>query len=183
MRSNTAMFSGILGGGIVVAIFMIAMFAISLFNYRISFDKIQINNTGTLDTMWTSNDSIITKEESVKKALMQQLSKEKIILTPQEYTTNIVNYYNTLLAILSVMLAAFSAVSFVYLKSQSKDLIQETLQSDEFQENVSEKLLGRVESNFREDISNLREKIKELENKLIENIKEDNSDKDETQIE
>lgn len=165
MKSKTSFYSGILGGGIIIAIFLVALFSLNLFNYRIQIIKININTAQISDKIDKPDiDSVSQQQLSLKKQLIVELKRDKSILTPQEYTNNIVNYYNTILLILSVMLAAFSALSFVYIKSHSRDLIQDKLQSNEFQEEVGSKLLGKAESRFRENITELEDRIFQLEN-------------------
>jgi hypothetical protein len=179
MYSKTPLFHGMLGGGVVIAIFIILLFSLSLFNYRIQINKITVN---TIDSIHYANiDSIYNSNLIFKHQLYDELKNEKCILTPQEYTNNVINYYNTAFLILTVMLGAFSFLSFVYLKSHSSDLIQEKLQSEKFKEEVSEVLVGKAEDRFTETISSLSKKVNELENlvvKISENYISFEDDKD-----
>ena len=164
MTNNTKFQYGMFGGALVVAVFIIILFSASFFNYRISINRIFINSINleksTVDTLKFENDDFRNQ------ILFDALNKDKLILTPQEYTNNVVNYYNSLLLILSVMLGAFSILTFVYLKSQSKDLIQDGLQSEQFKNQISEILVGKAENRFREVFVELEDKLTDLENKI-----------------
>ncbi len=154
----------------MISIFFSILLSANLFNYRIKIDKVNINAIQLSDTIKIKNstDSIYNARIELKQKLVDDLKDDKSILTPQEYTNNIVNYYNSILLILSVMLAAFSVLSFVYIKSQTNDWVQEKLESDEFKENVSEILVGKAENRFRETLSDLQAKINTMENEIAE---------------
>ncbi len=175
MKNKTQFYSGMLGGGIVIALFLIILLTLSFFNYRVSFERVYVNSTSLHDDICA--DSIYTYEQMLKCNLLEELNNDKVILTPQEYTNNVVSYYNSILLVMSVMLAAFSFLSFVYLKSHSNDLIQENLKSEEFIDNVSEILIGRAEDSFRELLGDINEKLLSLEGRLVEfNDKADEND-------
>lgn len=161
-----------LGGGIVISIFIIILFSTSLFNYRLQVKRVYIN-TSENSAFDISEDSVFTIKESFEKKFLNDIKENRTILTPQEYTNNIVEYYNTVLLILSVMLAAFSFVSFVYLKSLSKDLINEKLQSDEFKEDVVNLLVGKAEDRVNGNLSEHAEQLKRMENEIAK-LKENN---------
>lgn len=184
IKSKTLIYGGMLGGGIVIAVFIIIMLTMNLFNHRISLNKINIINAPIADTIHSiEKGNLIANQNLMKQEFIKQLNNDKVILTPQEYTNNVVSYYNNLILVLSVMLAAFSFLSFAYLKSWSRDLIQETLESEGFQEGVSQKLLGQAESNFREDIAQIQDEIENLKNKLIECCEKEEEDNiNETEI-
>lgn len=189
MKLKTSFYSGMFGGGIVIALFLIFLFSLNLFNYSFHIEKININNAQLAENVATPDiNPIFQRQLLLKEQLLIELKKDRSILTPQEYTNNIVNYYNNLLLILSVMLAAFSALSFVYIKSLSRDLIQDKLQSNEFQEQVGNKLLGQAENNFRDYVADLQKKIKQLEDKAAEQKElnyaaEEEEDTDDKEIE
>lgn len=166
MNSKTPLYFGMLGGGIVIALFIIAIFSINFFNYRIQISKIHINATNIDATLNNKIDSLNSNSIILKKQLIKELNDEKVILTPQEYTSNVIDYYNTAFLILTIMLGAFSFLSFVYLKSHSSDLIQEKLQSEKFKDEVGEVLVGKAEGRFRESLSELSLKLTGLENEV-----------------
>lgn len=166
-NSKTPLYHGMIGGGIVVSIFLIILLSASFFNYRIDINRININTIHNSDsTVVTGEDSLYHLQQSYKKQLIANLKKDKSILTPQEYTNNVVNYYNSVLLILSLMLAAFSFLGFVYIKSQAQDIIDEKLYSKEFQEEVVELLVGRAENSFRESLNSILSEVGELKNRI-----------------
>jgi hypothetical protein len=166
MNSKSPFYFGMLGGALIVAIFLIVLFSLNLFNYRIHIDKIYVNALQGTDTIQETVGSAFNAQIEFKKQMVAELQKDKIVLTPQEYTNNVVNYYNNLLMFLSIMLAAFSILSFVYLRAQSNDLIQDKLQSEEFKEEVSEALVGMAESRFRDRLSEIQDELKSIRNEM-----------------
>lgn len=167
MRSITPFYSGILGGFTIVAIFLIIIISMNFSSYRIQITKVNVNTallSGSINSY--STDSIIKMESIYKKQLINELKRDKLILTPQEYTNNIISYYNSFLMVLSVMLAALSFLGFVYLKSQSNDLINARLYSDEFREEVKTQLIGEAENRYRELLMDLESDIKILYDKV-----------------
>ena len=178
MNNKTPFYFGMLGGGIIIAIFLIILISFNLFNYRINIEKININGIQLSDTLniISKVDAICDVRLELKQKLVEDLKNDKSILTPQEYTNNIVNYYNIVLLILSVMLAAFSVLSFVYIKSQTNDWVQEKLESKQFKEEVSEMLVGMAESRFRDTLVGWTEQLKTMDNKIADlNEKLENS--------
>lgn len=154
-KTNTNFLAGALGGCLLIFIFIVIAFcALHLFDYKICIDKVCVNSANLNDS--TQNicpDSCYAEYQTHKQILFDDLKKEKLILTPQEYTSNLANYYNSILLILSVMIAAFSVISFIYLRNQSKDIINEILESDNFQDKVEDKVKGKVEGTFREELA------------------------------
>ena len=170
MNRNTPLYCGMLGGGIVIAVFLVILLSVNLFNYRIHIDKINVNAIQLSDSLGIENnqDSVYLSRLELKQKLIEDLKDDRSILTPQEYTNNIVNYYNSILLILSVMLAAFSILSYLYVKSQANDWLQERLGSNEFREEVSEVLVGKAEARFRESVSSLENDISLMNDKIAD---------------
>lgn len=121
MKTKTYYLQGMLGGFIVIAIFMLILVSSSFFNYRIRIDKFMISNTTSNNQHGESYSSIYDLKNKVEEDLRAKLKNDSYILTPAEYTNNIVSYYNTFLLILSVMLAAFSFLSFIYIKLRNEN--------------------------------------------------------------
>ncbi len=168
MRSMTPFYSGILGGFSIVAIFIVIVLSFNFSGHRIQISEINVNTALLSESITSCNsDSIIQIQNLYKKQLLNELTQAKLILTPQEYTNNIVNYYNNFLMVLSVMLAGLSFLGFVYLKSQSNDLISSRLKSDEFKDEVKSQLIGEAEGRYRELLSELENKIQYLEEEII----------------
>lgn len=163
-KNNTTLWVGMLGGCLMILIFMVIAFSfLHLHDYSIHCDKIYINSANVPPSHLSCSDK---KFNSCKQLLLDDLNKERLILTPQEYTNNLVNYYNSILLILSVMIAAFSVISFVYLRNQVYDSTRVVLNSNDFQEDVANKLLGKVEGAIAEEINSLNLEIKDIRNQL-----------------
>lgn len=166
---KTSFLSGIYGGGIVVAIFLIALFCLNIFNYNISVEKVKVHNLNISDTTKVySSEEIIDACSGLKQSLVEKLHQEKLILSPQEYTNNVVNYYNNLLLILSVIIAAFSILSFIYFKNQTREQVQDTLEDEQFLEKIAEKLSGKVEGRFQNDLDEIKSDLHHLNNRQAE---------------
>ena len=170
---RTHILAGILGGFFVIGLIMVIIFTMDFFNYKFEVQPIQINSTCITEDKDKNavllDDSLMTE---IKKELISDMKKEKILLTPQEYTTNIVNYYNTALLILSALIVIFSMLGFVYLKSLTQDSINSVLNSDSFQEQVMRKIIGKAnekfEDQFKEHINSFINRSDELNDKIAE---------------
>ena len=166
-NSKTPLYQGMLGGGIVISFFLIILLSLNLFNYRVQINKVNINTVNSSDsTVVINEEDILDSHKAYRKQLFENLKKDRSILTPQEYTNNVVNYYNSILLILSLMLAAFSFLGFVYIKSQAIDIIDERINSDEFREDVVELLVGRAGDTYTESLNAISAEVKDLSNRM-----------------
>lgn len=169
----TNFLSGVLGGLLVLAIGIAALFYFNTFNY-----EIKIINPN-------SNSSITAQMN--KMQLIRELEREGVLLTPQEYTSNVINYYNTVLTILAALLIIFSIVSYVHLKYISEEQLYKVFQNamkkdKDFDKYVTDTIFGRAESKFAKTsmYDELIEKVNDLNNRLssIEAMVEENEDKE-----
>lgn len=180
MSSKNQYWAGMFGGSTIIAIFLIIAFSIfKWFNYDFTINEVSINasnlNLGTDSVRSIDMNAIYLEAQS---HLVAELKKGKLVLTPQEYTNNVVNYYNSILLILSVLIAAFSALSFIYLKNQSREVINDVLKSEEFNDSVSEMVIGRAESRIISQLSPLSSEIELLKNKIADMDSEGKIQKD-----
>lgn len=183
--------SGIIGGFLVVGILFGIIFFTYPFNHHYSIYK---NNTYLINSSKT--DSLIKYSEKAK--LIKELESDHIILTPQEYTSNILSYYNTFLTILIAMLVVFSVVSYIHLRFLSEkeiiDAFKKKLDSGEFEdilfgkaeerfvssETLSEVMSGINKKADSEIIDDILARLNDLENKngpeIIENPDEEDEE-------
>ena len=138
------------------------------------------------------NDTSKVAENYNKQMLLKDLVKDGIILTPQDYTNNIVNYYNTALGILTALIIIFSVVTYFHIRFMSKQQINEVFKevlkdSKEFETNVLNAVFGRADSKFAsieradEIETRLREiDIEEIINRLDQLESKVNSEGDQT---
>lgn len=112
------------------------------------------------------NDSI---PHSNKVAIIKELETKGILLTPDEYTSHIVSFYNSLIACLIGTLIVFSFLGYFSMKSKMKEQIQESLEdmmrdSKKFESTILENVYGRATEDFVqvEDFDNLKKDIQGL---------------------
>lgn len=76
-----------------------------------------------------NSDTIMPKSEKQvsieQQMLFNKLKEQKIILTPNEYTSQLGTYYNSLIAVLIGLFVVFSLVSFFSIKGFAKNEIKE----------------------------------------------------------
>ena len=65
---------------------------------------------------------ILTMPEAT---LLKSLREKGVLLTPSEYTNNIVSYYNTLIAFLSVFFVVFTIFGYYVVRNQSKKEVRD----------------------------------------------------------
>lgn len=92
----------------------------------------------------------ITVQES---ELMDSLHGKGVLLTPAEYTNNLVGYYNTLIAFLGLFFLVFTFGTYFYVKGMSKKEVREEareilLDSASFKQEVIETLRGEFDDDF-----------------------------------
>lgn len=165
-------FSGLLGG-----IFLISLVLILIFSMKFHVYNIQIINPKLVDSIDNYNDKV---------QLIKEMQREGILLTPQEYTSNIASYYNTAIAILVFMFVLFSIISYFHLWSSSKEQIQElTLKifeekirdSKEVEQIIMGTFAGKTDDRYVsvEDFETIKERFLKYEEALSNsNYDEDN---------
>jgi hypothetical protein len=141
---------GILGGFVIIAFLIIALFAGNPYNYQI-----HIINPNTPDSI-NANLS--------KLNIINEMEASGVLLTPQEYTNNVINYYNVALAIMAALLVIFSLISYFHLKFISEEQMQKYMKSDEFMASVKTAIFGKAEETFATN-----EKVESLQN-LVSSI-------------
>jgi hypothetical protein len=156
-------FSGLLGGILLISIALIFVFSMKFHVYNV-----QIINPKLIDSIDNYNNKI---------QLIKEMQRDGVLLTPQEYTSNIASYYNTAIAILVFLFILFSIVSYFHLKSSSKEQIQElTLKifeekirdSKEVGQIIMDTFAGKADDKYAslEDVEDLRERLYKYENVL-----------------
>jgi hypothetical protein len=152
--------SGVIGGFIVVGILFGLIFYYYPFNYHFTIVK---NNSYLINP--ARADSLLKYSEKAK--IIKELEKDHIILTPQEYTNNILSYYDTFLTILIAMLILFSVVSYIHLRFLSEKEIaavfKKKVESGEFESILHDAVYGKAEERFvtSESLNELISKIDE----------------------
>jgi hypothetical protein len=132
--------SGLLGGLLIFAVLiMLSIFAFNIHTYNI-----RIINSKAVDSLEFKTDKI---------NLMKEMEKEGILLTPQEFTNNIVTYYNTAITILIFLFILFSIIGYFQLRVLSIEQVQKSLEqglkdSKKFQEIIMEAISGKADDKY-----------------------------------
>ena len=82
-----------------------------------------------------------------EKELLKSMRDKGVLLTPAEYTNNMISYYNTLIAFLAIFFVVFTVFGYIAIRSQSKKEIKEEardilLDSATFRKDVIETIKG-----------------------------------------
>ncbi len=121
MRHGERILHGLIGGIAATALVIILLVVFRCFDYS----PIYILNSDKLAAMsaFMQNDSVaMTKLETIK-----ELEIKGILLTPQEYTSNISSYYNALISFLIALFIIFSFIGYFSIRLASKKDIQDKL--------------------------------------------------------
>lgn len=151
---------GIIGGILIIGLFLIIIFSTNIFNYEVK--------------LISGNDVDSLESYSDKIKLIEELMNDGVIVSPQEYTNNIVNYYNTALTILVALLLIFSIMSYLHLQFISKEQVlegfKENLKSRKFEKLLTETIFGKAEDKFPslDLVEDIKQKIADLQTDLEE---------------
>lgn len=167
---------GMFGGICLVALIIIILLGCN-FHHNI-FRPIRIINP----EIHVDSIKQIEIQEKIKE--IDLLEKKGLVLTPQEYTNNIVSYYNTIITLLVTLLALFSVISFFHLKFIAQDEVKKNVtellrKSPEIQKILLENFKGKIDEvlyDVPEKIDKLEFKIKSLEESHIRVDIEDESE-------
>jgi|ERR1035437_4220089 amino acid transporter len=145
--------SGIFGGAVIIAIVvLICIFSLNLHTYNVG-----ILNPKQIDSLTINANRI---------ELINKLHREGTLLTPQEYTNNIISYYNTAITLLVFLFILFSFVSYFHLKFVSNEQIIKILSekmkdSKEMEKIIMEAISGKADDKYAtiESVEALRQLI------------------------
>jgi hypothetical protein len=168
--------NGILGG----IIFVVITIAVFMFCHRHNavIHPVYIGNIEAV------KDSITLPEIQMKLDAIKQLKEQGILLTPQEYTNNVVNYYNTIITFLIALLALFSLVTFFHLKFITSDEVKKNAtellrKSPDVQKIILDNIKGKIDEllfDASERIAILEDEVKKLKKPSQWDNYEDESD-------
>lgn len=152
--------AGCIGGFLVFIFLLMALIIFGAYDYA----PVQILNPTKINHC-LENDKI---------ALIQELTKNGTLLSPSEYTSHIISYYNSIIMLLVGLFVIFSFIGYFSLKSKMKEQIQESLiemlrDSKEFDKTISENIMGRVTNEFvpNEIFEEMNAEIAMLKEKLV----------------
>lgn len=142
------LFSAGLRGGIIgtilVLILVVAVIVwIKPFNYRavLIVEQTQLQNEGR---------PVLTIPEV---DLLASLRDKGYLVTPAEYTNNMIGYYNTLIAFLAVFFVVFTVAGYFAIRGLSKKEVREEARellkdSESFRSDVMGTLMGNFDANY-----------------------------------
>lgn len=111
--------------GLVTAIIILSVFLFIWFKYDVHQNQVLIlnisnENSAYLDTMCHFNKNVAI----VEKGTIEKLQKANVLLSPQEYTQNVINYYNTLLSFVAIGIAALGVFLFFHIQNITNEQVQ-----------------------------------------------------------
>jgi hypothetical protein len=179
MSIRSHIVAGASGGIVVLLLMLVVVFHLKLFNY----EPIRIMNSAKLPVMHCAQlDSIAC----LKIGTLQDMEAKGVLLTPQEYTSRIADYYNTLITFLIGLFVLFTIISVYGIRltskreiedireSVKKDIMQslstELKDSRAFNDDIINGLLSRVEDTLvtRSDKDDIDSKVENMNRKLSE---------------
>jgi len=139
-------------------------------------------------------DSVNTETLTCNQiSVLKDLENKGILLTPQEYTSNISSYYSTLVAFLIGLFILFSFVSFFSIRNNAqkdieeirtklkesfdeakekieKELANDLIKSKPFNESIINDILGRIEDDLltKDDKEQINKNIDDITHKQID---------------
>ena len=162
------LWSGILGGGIVVLALLV--YAIIKPGFRMSAYYINEDPsllTELLSANISATDSIMientVKEESKRrKEVIEDLLDQKVIISSEEFASNLTGYYNTLVEVLAGILIILNVIGYFSLKSNADFALKKKQNElDDVINNIDERLEGNMEEAFSRN-SVIKEKIENI---------------------
>ena len=164
-KEHKMKFSSGLKGGVVGALLVIIIIAAVLvwfkpFNYRA---VVIIEQT----QLASDSRPVITISEA---ELMASLRDKGYLMTPAEYTNNMIGYYNTLIAFLSVFFVVFTVAGYFAIRGLSKKEVREEARellkdSQSFRSEVFETIKGQFDADYvPTDV--YEDKVKELDERV-----------------
>lgn len=102
--------------------------------------------------------------------LMTSLRDKGYLLTPAEYTNNMVGYYNTLIAFLSVFFVVFTVAGYFAIRGMSKKEVREEARellkdSESFRSEVLSTIKGQFDADYVQ-MDTYEDKVKDIEERV-----------------
>lgn len=163
-KNLSFIWAGLIGGAVVIAIVIIMMGFAKVFDYRAVYivhpEKIQVDSQG---------EQFLHMSMPEYKLLKSMRDKE-LLLTPAEYTNNLVGYYNTLIAFLSIFFLVFTIAGYFYVRNLSKaevrkEAVEIIKDSRVYRDEVLSSIRGEFDGQYvlTEVYSELEERVADLE--------------------
>jgi hypothetical protein len=173
-------FVGGLFGGVVLWIVLLVLF-LFYYKHNLVIHPVHIANIEAVDRS-TSIEAVNAKIKAINK-----LKEQGVLLTPHEYTNNVVNYYNMIITCLVTLLAIFSLVTFFHLKFLTEDEVKKQVtdllrKSPEVRNLILEDMKGRIDETLLDvtaRMETLEDEVKSLKvSHRWDGLEFDNEDKE-----
>lgn len=162
------LWSGLLGGGIVLLVCL--FIAIVRPGYRVS--TYYINEDPSLLTRMLSTDistadsitieAAVQEETKRRKDIIEDLLDQKVIVSSEEFASNLTGYYNTLVEVLAGILIILNIIGYFSLRSNANSALeQKQKELDDVINNIDKKLEKNLEEVFTRN-SVVKERIESI---------------------
>lgn len=132
------------------------------------------------DSIYTMTSSDSLKIVSAKVKLLQEMESKGILLTPQEYTSQISGFYSTIITFLIALFVVFTFIGYysirMFAKSDIKKIIDELIDdSIEFNERTTNAIKTKIVADFvpNEEFEDYKKEQKETIRVINEKINAD----------
>lgn len=140
-------------------------------NYYISEDPSLLKELLTKDLNPTDSTALtkaVQEETARRKDAIEDLLEQKLIVSSEEFASNITGYYNTLIAVLSAILIILNIFGFFSWRSNANSsLEQKQRELDDAIKNIDDSLEKNLEETFRKNLV-VKEKLESMVNELID---------------
>ena len=172
-KNLSFIWAGLIGGATVIAIIVIIIGFTKAFDYRAVYiihpEKVQVDSQG---------EQFLQMSVPEYK-LLKSMRDRELLLTPVEYTNNLVGYYNTLIAFLSIFFLVFTIAGYFYVRNLSKaEVRKEAVEIIKDSRTYRDEVLGTIRGEFddqyvlMEEYSALQDRVARIENVYEQTVKE-----------
>ena len=159
--------SGFAGGLFVAGIIIVLLCCCKLHDYSPIYILNNSKSVMATDSMYikaAKHDRVSTISEKVK--LLKELETKGILLTPNEYTSQISSYYNTIITFLIALFAIFSFIGYFSIRLASKHDVQNTINelmddSVQFRNRTTESIITIFSDSFvsKEELEDVKREL------------------------
>ena len=175
------LWSGIMGALVTLALLVLVAFFIPGFRYSsyyVNEDPSQLAQllTSNLSEKDSVNVAKAINDEIVRrKDVIEDLIDQKVIVSSEDFASNLSGYYNALIAVLAAVLVILNLFGFFAWRSNASEALEQEKRklSNEI-ENIDNRLEKNLEEILRKNQA-VREKLESYFQRLIEQIELDNN--------
>lgn len=173
-RDLTWLWSGIVGATVVV----VALILVAIINPRFRVSGYYVNEDPSLliemlSSQISSKDSLfvskaIMEEAARRKDVVEDLLDQRVIVSSEDFASNLTGYYNTLITALAAILVILNIFGYFSLRSNANAALEKKLRElDDVLKHIDTRLEQNLEEIFRKNLV-VREKLEGLVRDIIE---------------